>query len=218
MTSNPAFATPSFTHLHSSNTIPRSHKPPFFRTPHHPPRQPLLAALHPPNAQVDWVIVDVATTDISPSDTQISHTQTDGKSIIRFLLRDAAAELSILLTSDPAIQALNRDHRGKDEPTDVLSFPQHDPDHVILGDVVISLDTATRQATERGMHVRDEVRVLLVHGVLHLLGYDHVGDIEGDWLVMAAMENRVMNALDWEGEGLVSQSQEGVYRDIVQEG
>ncbi len=88
------------------------------------------------------------------------------------------AELSVLLVGDPEMQRLNREYRGKDAPTDVLAFalregeaaPLH-PD--ILGDVVISLDTAARQAQVRGATVDDEVRVLLTHGVLHLLGYDH---------------------------------------------
>ena len=67
-------------------------------------------------------------------------------------------------------------YRGQDRPTDVLAFgvdPEDRQRDGVLGDVVISLDTAARQAKERGVGVHDEVRVLLVHGILHLLDYDH---------------------------------------------
>jgi probable rRNA maturation factor len=86
------------------------------------------------------------------------------------------AELSVLLTDDPGIHRLNREHRDKDKPTDVLAFPMDEsvPDPAgILGDVVISLDTAFRQARSRGRPLLEEVRFLLAHGLLHLIGYDH---------------------------------------------
>ena len=87
------------------------------------------------------------------------------------------AELSILLVSDRVIRRLNREWRGKDAPTDVLSFAQHEGPAVapalLLGDVVISIATAKRQAKERGETLRGASERLLVHGVLHLLGYDH---------------------------------------------
>ncbi len=86
------------------------------------------------------------------------------------------AELSVLLTDDGEIHRLNREHRGKDKPTDVLAFAMDEnvPDPAgILGDVVISLDTAERQARARGRPLLEEVRFLLAHGVLHLIGYDH---------------------------------------------
>jgi len=79
-------------------------------------------------------------------------------------------EISLVLCDDAFIQDLNRDHRGKDKPTDVLSFPQGDA--VVLGDIVISLDTAAKQARSAGWSHLDEVVLLAVHGVLHLLGYD----------------------------------------------
>lgn len=93
------------------------------------------------------------------------------------------AELSLVLCDDPFIHALNRDYRGKDRPTDVLSFSMRegeeaDPDDPVLGDVVISLDTAARQAAEQSHPLDQEVRHLLVHGVLHLLGHDHEEDDE----------------------------------------
>lgn len=87
------------------------------------------------------------------------------------------AELSVLLTDDAGIRVLNREHRGKDRPTDVLSFPMDEgaagSQAPVLGDVVISLDTALRQAKARKRELIFEVRFLLAHGILHLLGFDH---------------------------------------------
>lgn len=80
-------------------------------------------------------------------------------------------ELSVLLTDDRTIGELNRIHREKDRPTDVLAFPMNDRD--LLGDVVISLDTAARQARGRRRELLAEVRFLLAHGIAHLLGHDH---------------------------------------------
>jgi len=90
----------------------------------------------------------------------------------RALLAHAAPEreLSLHLCGDHEIQSLNRSFRHKDAPTDVLSFPQDPP---LLGDVVISVDTARRQATERGHDLPTELRILLAHGIAHLLGHDH---------------------------------------------
>ena len=92
-------------------------------------------------------------------------------------LRLRGAELSLLLVSDRRMHALNRRWRGRDRPTDVLAFAQGEgpggaPDG-LLGDVVISVDTARRQAAERGASLGREGDRLLVHGLLHLLGYDH---------------------------------------------
>ena len=86
-------------------------------------------------------------------------------------LRLSEAELSILLVSDAEMQRLNRRWRGKDRPTDVLSFPQEADG--LLGDVVISVDTARRQAAEQRTTLGREADRLLIHGLLHLLGYDH---------------------------------------------
>jgi probable rRNA maturation factor len=93
------------------------------------------------------------------------------------------AELSILLCTDPEIHALNRDYRRKDKPTDVLAFALREGedghlagDH--LGDVVISVDTAARQAKERRIPLKSEAITLLAHGLLHLLGWDHQTDEE----------------------------------------
>lgn len=87
-----------------------------------------------------------------------------------------------MFVDDEAMRELNRRFRGLDRTTDVLSFSmQEGPDSGInpglLGDVVVSLDTARRQAERRGISLEKEVDVLLIHGVLHLLGYDHVGSL-----------------------------------------
>jgi probable rRNA maturation factor len=91
------------------------------------------------------------------------------------------AELSIVLADDATVRALNREFRATDAPTDVLSFaqaegdaftrPEDEPPH--LGDVIVSMETARRQADEYGVMVQDEVAHLVVHGILHILGYDH---------------------------------------------
>jgi len=90
------------------------------------------------------------------------------------------AELSVLFCDDTAIQDLNRQYRGKNEPTDVLSFGQlaevgeaPDEKELVLGDVVISLETVERQYPGDRRAMRDEVRLLFCHGLLHLLGYAH---------------------------------------------
>jgi probable rRNA maturation factor len=92
-------------------------------------------------------------------------------------LRLAGAELSILLVSDREMRTLNRRWRGADRPTDVLAFAQREGDGEapdgVLGDVVISVDTARRQAAEHGQALAHEGERLLIHGLLHLLGYDH---------------------------------------------
>ncbi len=116
----------------------------------------------------------------------------DGRALVATAKRllDAAGErestLSLTLVGDDAIRALNREYRGKDRATDVLSFSSEEPakrpaDH-LLGDVVISVDTARRQAHEYDATLQREIYRLLIHGLLHLMGHDHV----------AAAERRVM--------------------------
>lgn len=102
----------------------------------------------------------------------------------------ADAELSVLLTDDAHIHQLNREWRQQDKPTDVLAFPideragraAHEAStggrDVVLGDVVISLDTAARQARSRKRELFEEVRFLLAHGLLHLIGFDHAAPEE----------------------------------------
>ena len=90
-------------------------------------------------------------------------------------------EVSILFTGDAFIQKLNREYRGKDEPTDVLSFAQVDNKEAFpekrgrfyAGDIVISMDTLAKNASYFGISMNDELKRLLVHGILHLSGMDH---------------------------------------------
>jgi probable rRNA maturation factor len=88
------------------------------------------------------------------------------------------AECGLLLVGDRAMTRLNRQYRGKATSTDVLSFPMREGSFAslspqLLGDVVISAETADRQARAAGRALRDELAALLIHGILHLLGYDH---------------------------------------------
>ena len=87
--------------------------------------------------------------------------------------RRAAGDLTIALVSDARIRALNRTYRGKDRPTDVLSFPGEKP---ALGDIAIARGVAARQARQAGHSLGTELRVLALHGLLHLIGYDHERD------------------------------------------
>ena len=95
---------------------------------------------------------------------------------------DGPCSLSVCLVADDAIRALNREHRDLDEVTDVLSFPRRRPRSAAsgmereLGDVVISIAQARRQAAEAGVTELEELTSLVVHGVLHLAGFDHETD------------------------------------------
>ena len=112
------------------------------------------------------------------------------------------AEVSVTLTNDAHIHALNRDYRGVDRPTDVLSFALTEseepeifdaPGGVVLGDLVISLERAAAQAETYGHSFLRELSFLTVHGMLHLLGYDHIKEEER--LEMEEEQRHVMDAL-----------------------
>jgi probable rRNA maturation factor len=107
-----------------------------------------------------------------------------------------SGEVDVLLAGDATLRRLNREFRGKDKATDVLSFPAAEgfaAEHGggFAGDLAISLQTAARQAREHGHGLRDEVRVLLLHGLLHLSGMDH----ERDRGEMAAREAELRERL-----------------------
>jgi len=89
-------------------------------------------------------------------------------------------EVALLLTNDVAIQRFNRTYRKLDRPTDVLAFPMAD-DEEILGDIAISVETAERQAARVGHPLETELKFLLLHGLLHLCGYDHHEKSRGPW-------------------------------------
>jgi len=110
------------------------------------------------------------------------------------------AELSLWLCDDPTMAALHAQYLGLAGPTNVLSFAQHDgefgqvePD--LLGDVAISLDTAQRDAAQVGHSLDDEVLFLVIHGVLHLVGYDHEGDQAHRAEEMEAREDALFQTL-----------------------
>ncbi len=108
------------------------------------------------------------------------------------------SELSVALVDDPTIAELNREWRDKPRPTDVLSFSLVEGDFSdhragMLGDVVISVETAASQAADRRRGLDDRVARLLIHGVLHLIGHDHEGDEEAR--VMAAEERRLWRVI-----------------------
>jgi probable rRNA maturation factor len=108
------------------------------------------------------------------------------------------AELSVVLADDPTVHELNRTYRNTDAPTDVLSFSQLDGEQFTraegstqhLGDIVISVETAARQAAEYRQTLQQELEHLLVHGVLHLLGYDH--ETPEDAAAMRLQEDAVL--------------------------
>ena len=103
-------------------------------------------------------------------------------------------EVSIVLSDDAQLQTLNRDFRGQDKPTDVLSFEGQDPDGVYLGDIIISMERCAEQATEANHSLDDELALLTIHGMLHLLGYDHGDDAEREamWQVQRAAQKTAL--------------------------
>jgi probable rRNA maturation factor len=121
-----------------------------------------------------------------------------------------AATVSLSLVRDPEMRELNREHRQKDQPTDVLSFPLYEPDaferngrtrplpvtqanELMLGDIVISVDTAREQAAAYDAPLGREIERLLIHGVLHLCGHDH--EKAGERRVMEREERRLAEAI-----------------------
>ena len=121
-------------------------------------------------------------------------------------LADAAplVEIAVRLTDDIEVQALNRDFRGKDKPTNVLSFPQvqddlleslanSDDGEILLGDIVLARETCMREAEEKGVSVVDHATHLIIHGTLHLVGYDHMDDASAT--AMEALEVKALASL-----------------------
>lgn len=107
-----------------------------------------------------------------------------------------AAELSILLTNDEEQHELNKQWRGKDSSTNVLSFPQIEPFGPvvgILGDITLARETLEREAVDLGKSFADHFTHLVVHGFLHILGYDHMTDEEA--LQMESLETQILASL-----------------------
>ena len=121
-------------------------------------------------------------------------------------LADAAplVEIAVRLTDDAEVHTLNRDFRGKDKPTNVLSFPQvqadlldtlsnSDDGEILLGDIVLARETCAREAAEKGISIPDHATHLIVHGTLHLVGYDHMDDASAT--AMEALEVKALASL-----------------------
>ena len=109
---------------------------------------------------------------------------------------DGPVELAVRLTDDAELQALNRQYRGKDRPTNVLSFPGDPADAlpgepVPLGDLALAYETVAREASEQGKSLADHLMHLIVHGTLHVLGYDH--ETEAEAAEMEALEVRILS-------------------------
>lgn len=121
-------------------------------------------------------------------------------------LSDRRVEISVLLTGDDAVRELNAEYRGKEKPTNVLSFPMSGADdlgdttiagpELLLGDIVLAHGVCEAEAADKGVSVEQHATHLLIHGTLHLLGYDHQDDVEA-----ADMEAREIRALGRLGIG-----------------
>lgn len=134
------------------------------------------------------------------------------KKIVRTAIRatlahldfEAPAEVSVTFCNNKYIREINREHRGVDKHTDVLSFPMWEADEltdlswdepVVLGDIVISLERAKEQAAEIGNEFRKEVAFLAIHSTLHLLGYDHERSPEDDE-IQCALQREIIETID----------------------
>ncbi len=113
-------------------------------------------------------------------------------------------EVAVRLTDDTELRRLNRDYRGRDTPTNILSFPMYaahelprrldlDDRDLLLGDLALAAETIAREASERGIPIEQHVTHLLVHGTLHLLGHDHEDEASAE--AMEAMETRILAGL-----------------------
>jgi probable rRNA maturation factor len=111
------------------------------------------------------------------------------------LLSTSDGEVSIVLTDDSAIRALNRDWRGIDKPTNVLSFPATKADSApsMLGDIVVAYETLKRECEDEDREFLHHLAHLTVHGFLHLLGYDHQTDAQAE--KMEGLESRIMTLM-----------------------
>ena len=145
--------------------------------------------------EADWAAL--ATAAVAAALAQTPHAE----------LADASmsVEVAVRLSDDAEVHGLNRQYRGKDKPTNILSFPMLAPDmlvslansddgEVLVGDLVLAAETVVREAAQKAWSVPDYVRHLVVHGTLHLLGYDHeLGDWEAEQ--MEALERAACAAL-----------------------
>jgi probable rRNA maturation factor len=142
-----------------------------------------------------------------PVDIQIASelwgAQPQAEQLVRDAIAAAAAlapaegEVSVVLTDDAAIRSLNREWRGIDKPTNVLSFPaaptKGGPGHKMLGDIVIAYETLAQECADEDRLFQHHLAHLTVHGFLHLIGYDHQTDSDSD--AMETLESKIMAAM-----------------------
>ena len=106
---------------------------------------------------------------------------------------ETPGEVSILLTDNDAMQALNAQFRDKDKPTDVLSFPAHEMDAPFLGDIAVGYEISAKDAAESGKTLPDHLAHLIIHGYFHLVGYDHMDEKEAE--EMEDLERRALASI-----------------------
>ncbi|NIJ67023.1 putative rRNA maturation factor [Sphingomonas leidyi] len=147
-----------------------------------------------------WPDADWETLAIRAAETALRQTP-----FLEWLDHAATIEVAVRFTSDEEVHVLNRQYRGKDKPTNVLSFPMVQPDlmeavtensddgEVLLGDIVLAHGVCAAEAMERRVSVEDHATHLIVHGLLHLLGYDHMDDAEAE--AMEEMERAALRDL-----------------------
>lgn len=147
-----------------------------------------------------WPDADWEALSIRAAETALRQTP-----FLEWLDHAATIEVAVRFTSDEEVHVLNRQYRGKDKPTNVLSFPMIQPDlmdavtensddgEVLLGDIVLAHGVCAAEALERRVGVQDHATHLIVHGLLHLLGYDHMDDAEAE--AMEEMERAALRDL-----------------------
>ena len=114
--------------------------------------------------------------------------------ILKTLNVSGNKELCVAFVDDEEMRKLNADYRNINRTTDVLSFPQDGPDDSILGDVIISIDTAIRRSKLQNLSIEHEIHKLMIHGILHLLGYDHKKKNEAK--VMREKELEILSSIE----------------------
>ena len=155
----------------------------------------VAAIVESPWPDADWEALAIRAAEIALKQTPY----------LEWLDHPATIEVAVRFTSDEEVHVLNRQYRSKDKPTNVLSFPMIQPDlmeavtansddgEVLLGDVVLAHGVCADEAAERQVSVEDHATHLIVHGLLHLLGYDHMDDAEAE--AMEEMERAALAEL-----------------------
>lgn len=145
----------------------------------------------------DWTALEATGGPLDDLLDQTLETAVRHLALVQSVMIMTGAEVSVLFSDDAHVKIINRDHRGMDKPTNVLSFPQKRRDikafGPYLGDIVLANETVLREAAVEDKPPRHHLQHLLVHGFLHLLGYDHETDAEAD--VMERLERDILLTL-----------------------